>query len=431
MTNFVAMFYSMKLYSFLILSLISLTLISQNQSKRVLFIGNSYTYVNNLPQLLANVANSTNDTIIFDNSTPGGYTLQGHSTNATSLAKIALGNWDYVVLQDQSQRPSFPDSLVKALVFPFAKKLDSLITAVNSCTETVFYMTWGRKNGDSQNCQFFAPLCTYQGMDSMLNLRYRHMADTNRAIVSPVGAVWNKIRSTYPLIDLYSADESHPSLKGTYAAACAFYASILRKDPTLITFNAGLTATAANQIKAVAKLIVYDSLLKWNIGRYDASANYTFQTNQKQVQFRSSDSLNSMHFWDFGDSTTSTLSNPIKTYNLIRNYTVKHFVSKCSQVDSSIQLVSIQTTSVENIANNHKIWFEVYPNPTSNKIVITNSNNSGFDYNLFGIKGDLLKSGKVTPEKNSLNLEGFDNGTYILQLLDKGKVIDSRSIIKH
>lgn len=72
-------------------------------------------------------------------------------------------------------------------------------------------------------------MCTYAGMDSLLHLRYMMMAEDNHAVVSPVGAVWNYIRANFPLIELYSPDESHPSVAGSYAAACCFYTSIFRK----------------------------------------------------------------------------------------------------------------------------------------------------------------------------------------------------------
>jgi len=65
--------------------------------KRVLFIGNSYTAVNNLPNTLLNLALSMGDTILVDNNTPGGFTFNQHSTNATTLAKIQSGNWDFVI----------------------------------------------------------------------------------------------------------------------------------------------------------------------------------------------------------------------------------------------------------------------------------------------------------------------------------------------
>lgn len=254
-------------FKLLLLSLFICSIVNgQGLTKRTLFLGNSYVYVNDLPQMVADAAISTGDTFIFDSNSPGSYTLQGHSTNATSLAKIGVGNWDYVILQEQSQRPSLPIGQVATDVFPYAHVLDSIINAENPCAETVFYMTWGRKYGDASNCASWPPVCTYAGMDSLLNLRYRMMADSNDAIVSPVGAVWNYIIQNFPLIELYQVDESHPSVAGTYAAACSFYSVLFRKDPTLIAFNSSLSATDAANIRAAAKLIVYDNLMNWHVG---------------------------------------------------------------------------------------------------------------------------------------------------------------------
>ena len=141
----------MKILLLFIASLLPYLIFSQTV-RRVLFLGNSYTFVNDLPQLTANFSQAAGDSLIFDSNTPGGYSLQQHSVNQTTLTKIALGNWDFVVLQEQSQMPSFPLSQVLVEVFPYAKKLDSLIKAANPCTQTIFFMTWGRKNGDSYNC---------------------------------------------------------------------------------------------------------------------------------------------------------------------------------------------------------------------------------------------------------------------------------------
>ncbi|MCF8295725.1 MAG: SGNH/GDSL hydrolase family protein, partial [Bacteroidales bacterium] len=138
--------------------------VSAQDSRKVLFLGNSYTYVNDLPQTAVALAASAGDQLTVDVNAPGGYTLQGHSTNQTSLDKIKLGGWDYVVLQEQSQLPSFPDFQVESEVFPYAQDLDSVINAFNECGETMFFMTWGRKNGDASNCANWPPVCTYEGM---------------------------------------------------------------------------------------------------------------------------------------------------------------------------------------------------------------------------------------------------------------------------
>ena len=90
----------------LFLILVQLT-IAQGENKRVLFIGNSYTDVNNLPQLIQLAAESTGDCIDYRSNTPGGCTFQEHCSNQ-SMELIRQGGWDIVVLQEQSQLPSFP-----------------------------------------------------------------------------------------------------------------------------------------------------------------------------------------------------------------------------------------------------------------------------------------------------------------------------------
>lgn len=175
--------------NYFILMLISIQILYAQDSKNVLFLGNSYTTSNNLPNLIQQVATSIGDTFTYDTSTPGGYTLQGHATNTTSLDKIRAGNWDYVVLQEQSQRPSFPDAQVANEVYPYAQRLNDSIVKYNPCAETTFYMTWGRENGDTANCGGWPPVCTYEGMDDLLRQRYQIMANDNDAITSPVGAV--------------------------------------------------------------------------------------------------------------------------------------------------------------------------------------------------------------------------------------------------
>lgn len=231
------------------------------ESKNVLFLGNSYTAENNLPQMVADMATSAGDTLLFDSNAMGGATFYAHSINTVSLSKIMSGNWDYVVLQGQSLE-LFGYFTGIAFPFPAAGVLDSIINQYNPCGETMFYRTWGRKNG----------LGTYsfQTMDSLIHVNYMNLADTLNAVVSPVGEVWKYIRQNYPSIELYQSDESHPSVAGTYATASCFYSSIFRKDPTSCTFNSTLSQTDAANIKATTKTIVFDNLLNWHIGEYDS-----------------------------------------------------------------------------------------------------------------------------------------------------------------
>lgn len=247
---------------FLTTLLLATTLAHAQTVKKVLFVGNSYTEVNNLPNMVSDIANSLGDRLVYESNTPGGCTFSQHCQNR-SMELIRRGGWDAVVLQEQSQYPAFPDEQVQREVFPYAQQLVEAVYAASPCAEPMFYMTWGRKYGDEHNGRIFPPIGSYEGMDSLLALRYRMMADQNDASLCPVGRVWHYLRDNHPEIELYQPDNSHPSVSGTYAAACSFYTMLFLRNPEEITFDATLDPDMAATIRAAVRAVVFDSLSGW------------------------------------------------------------------------------------------------------------------------------------------------------------------------
>jgi len=238
-------------------------------TKSILFIRNSYTYCWDMPMITDLMARSTGNTLNYSVSAIGGYTLEQHSGNGTTLGLIHQGDWDFVALQEYSQYPSEPWATFQNITLPYVQALNDEINAYNPNAETIFYMTWGRKNGDAARCARLPEVCTYVGMDDLTRERYEYMANAYHGIVNPAGAVWRYIREHYPEIELYDTDESHPIAAGAYATASAFYTTIFRKDPSLITYNYILSNEEAAKIRAAAKAVVYDNLMYWHIGEYD------------------------------------------------------------------------------------------------------------------------------------------------------------------
>lgn len=236
--------------------------------KTVLFLGNSYTSVNNLPQLIQKIAEANGDTLIFDANTPGGQTLQQHTNNATSIEKINAQKWDIVVIQAQSQEPSFPPQQVASQTTPYALKLDSIVKANNPCTTTAFYETWGRKNGDPNNCQFYPPLCTYEGMQDRLKESYKLFADNCESIVVPAGEAWRQVIQTNTAINLYQADESHPSMEGSYLVACVFYEVLFSKSAVGTSFVSNLNSEVALFLQQTAHDALIANMDYSNIGKF-------------------------------------------------------------------------------------------------------------------------------------------------------------------
>ena len=300
--------------------LVILPLLSFGQLKKeVLFIGNSYTYYNNLPDLVNEIALSFGDTLMHESSTPGGSNFNAHSTNAQTLNKINQQQWDYVVLQAQSQELSFSPFQVANDSYPYAEILVDSIFANSSCTEPLFFMTWGRKYGDQSNCQFYPPVCTYLGMQERLRESYLDMTFTHNASCSPVGMAWKKSIEIDSTLNLYSSDNSHPSIYGSYLAACTFYSSIFKKSAVGSTYwpNA-IDSASAYILQQIGSSTVLDSLGVWNV----FNADFGFQQYNDSISFTNLSSNYESVFWDFGDGITSTDENPTHKYTLNGSYTV-------------------------------------------------------------------------------------------------------------
>lgn len=387
--------------------------LAQSQdTKNVLFIGNSYTGYNNLAGMVSTCATSAGDAITFDTHTPGGTTFLQHSTNATVEQKISADNWDFVVLQEQSQRPSFPDAQVANQVYPYATKLDSMIKHHNPCAETVFYMTWGRKNGDASNCPTWPPVCTYAGMDSLLHLRYKIMAETNDAIVAQVGAVWNYIRQNHPEIELYNLDESHPSLIGSYVAACCFYTTIFRKNPQLITWNSTLDSQMAFDIKEAVRIVVFEQLNNWFIGNYDPIAQFEYSDLNDATYYFENMSLNSSSFnWYVNGVFVSDQTNLTYTFPEFGEYQITLESSYCGQSSTNVQTISFfPNAGIEYQMNQ----IDVFPNPFAFNFNIRV--NQSIEYTILDAQGKKLYEATLLAGENSIDLSLYAQGIYFLHL---------------
>jgi PKD repeat protein len=387
--------------------------VSFAQTKNVLFLGNSYTGVNNLPLLTYNLALSLGDTINYDSNTPGGYTYQGHSTNATSLAKIAQGNWDFVVLQEQSQKPSFPPSQVATDVYPYALILVDSIKSANACAEPLFYMTWGRKNGDAGNCASYPPLCTYDGMQGRLRESYMEMSVDNDCSVSPVGAAWKYVRDNYPTIELYSADESHPSINGSYLAACVHYASMYRESPVGASFISTVTAIDAAILQEAAELVVLDSLSAWRIGDNDVVASFTSSTISGGTTFSENGTNGTTYSWDLDDGSIETAASFSYTYANDGVYNVELIATNGCDSDTVSQQVTINTAGI----SENKLEVIVYK--VQNDYTLTFTNSTPRKLQLYDTKGGLLLAS--SSNQCAIKITIPQAGMYILHVVESDK----------
>ncbi|MEP7167909.1 MAG: DUF4886 domain-containing protein [Bacteroidota bacterium] len=388
----------------------------------VLFIGNSYTYVNNLPGIVQQIGYSMGDSIFVDQSTVGGYSLEEHSTYPPTLSKINQQPWDYVVLQDQSQKPSLEPGYVDTAVIPYALFLDSLIHVNNVCTKTVFYMTWGRKYGDASNCAFYPPVCTYEGMQQRLKESYLLMGDTCHGIVAPVGEAFHLSIQTDSAFNLYQTDFSHPSLEGSFLAASTIYSTITHKQIINQNYTAGLPVDTAAYLQYTAWATVKDSSLLWNLGVNEPFALFDYQmTGNLLAQFICPGNQNYQHTWYFGDTTTSTIAEPLHQYGYSFYFTVSHVVYDSCSYDSTVAVINITGTNGIQKFENHD--YELFFDNQLQSLIFNSAVEPGevFQIVLYNSAGkECLKKELVADgNKKLISLKNFSEGIYISKLLNE------------
>jgi len=166
-----------------------------------------------------------------------------------------LYEWDYVILQEQSVKPALPPEIVATDVYPYAEILCQMIVDYNLSASPIFYMTWGRENGLESYCDYYPPFCTYEGMQQRLVESYTEMAENNNSLLAPVGLAWQSLRETNPEINLYNPDGSHPSIEGSYLAACVFYSIIFNDTPNNTFVPFGLNLSTAEIIQECVSTI--------------------------------------------------------------------------------------------------------------------------------------------------------------------------------
>ena len=210
-------------------------------------------------------------------------------------------------------------------------------------------MTWGRENGDQSNCANYPPLCTYDGMQSRLRESYIEMSTDNQCSVSPVGAAWKYVRDQYPSIALYTSDGSHPSIYGSYLAACVHYSSIYKKSPVGSSYCSSISCSDALLLQQAAALIVLDSLDNWRIGANEVSASFSHQIVGTTVAFTNNGQNTLSADWNFGDGTTSTDMNPTHNFTANGSYNVQLIANGNCGSDTLIQTIDISNVGIKEL----------------------------------------------------------------------------------
>lgn len=378
-------------------------------STKVLFIGNSITYFNNMPFTFEAIATSLGDTTDVTMYAPGGTGFLNHIGDANVYNHFRQGNWDYVILQpgsgDSGGAP-VGGTPVNISVQRIRMLLDSIYT-YSPCAKVLFYEISNGVTGNSA-----AALANYNAIMNLIRSNVEYFADSTGLGFAPVGealrTAWNN-DSNNLLWGSYG--DIHPNAKGSYIAACVFYASIFQKASLGTTVLNALPAAEAAAYQQLADTIVLQQLSNWRIGTYDQSTDFNYVVNAQTVTFNNmSEHIDSV-VWTFGDATRSTNLNPIHTYTTAGNYPVQltSYKNGCAQtVEKTVPIGTLTTQQLS-----EQIKWRIYPNPVGQFLYIEHEDKDGvYEVELYNSMGQLIKQSTQL----TINVSAWSKGMYSIKL---------------
>ncbi len=259
----------------------------------ILLVGNSYTSSNTLYQKVEQILDGSGENANVEAVTGGGMKLSDHSDDAdeqgSSLnTKLSEGQ-DYVILQDQSQVPSFTTNSNVWLQSNAA--VDSLNERViTEGGQTILFMTWGRKDGDINNP---ARNPDYLTMQLHIQQGYEMFLENSTTpekpvFLAPVGLAYKNLyykvndtgidptQGTNAFSTLYSSDGSHPSLDGSYLSACVIYAVITGNSPVGEEYPSGISLERSLELQEAAASTVFNETPEYT---------YPFEIESPGIEF--------------------------------------------------------------------------------------------------------------------------------------------------
>lgn len=220
--------------------------------KTLLWVGNSFFYYNNsmhghVGRMLseAGVKGTRNTSATISGSGINWHDLEAHFKPGGVASYSFIANnevrfnsfdkpFDGVMMMDCSQCPIHPK--LQPIFFEYAAKHSA--TARSHGAAPIFFMSWAYQDKPE--------------MTEQLAAEYIKAGKQNNALVVPAGLAFAASVAKRPELNLYVADKRHPSLAGTYLAACTVLASVYKTSPVGLKYNAGLPADVAAHLQAVA-----------------------------------------------------------------------------------------------------------------------------------------------------------------------------------
>ncbi|WP_306350612.1 T9SS type A sorting domain-containing protein [Flavobacterium sp. '19STA2R22 D10 B1'] len=375
------------------------SLFAQNPEKRVLFVGNSITYFNDMPILFRDVANNKGKNVTTQMYAPGGTGFVNHVADANVYNLFKNNVWDVVVLQPGSNESGGTSASVNTTIERGKRLMDS-IKKYSPCAKILLYEI-------SNGIQSAVTYPNYFVVQTRIKDSLTKMADGLQIPMIPAGESARMHYTAQQDLLLHgSFNDIHPNLNGSYLIAATMYAAIFQEPVTGTTFYGGIPQARAEYFHGIADQVVLPNKAQWRINMFNLHSDFNYVVNGNTVDFTNAAANYTTLEWDFGDGTIVTDLNPSHVFltNGIKTIKLKAIRNGCEEIIE--KQITIGSLSVADFDLTKAV---LYPNPAKDLLnfrIPGTTGNERVELSLYDLSGRRIFSNKVL----------FSQGNYTLDL---------------
>lgn len=377
---------------------------AQNPEEKVLFVGNSITYFNDMPILFQDIANNKGKNVATQMYAPGGTGFVNHVDDNNVYSLFRDNIWDAVVLQPGSGESAGVSWPVNTTIQRGQKLMDS-IRKYSPCAKIILYqIPYGVPSETTYN--------TYFRVQTQIKDSITKMADNLRVPFVPTGECFRMHYAAQQDLLLHNSyNDIHPNLNGSYLVASAMFAAIFQETVTGTTSYGGLSQSQAEYFHGIADQVVLPNKPDWRINTYNLHSDFNYTVNSNTVNFTNLSANYTSLEWDFGDGQTSTALHPSHVFTSGGMKTIKLKVIQDNCEEILEKQIDLGTLSASEFEQNK---YFIYPNPVDS--VLTVSNKEASDITIVNAVGQIVYSDTEKKKNWEIDVTSFSNGLYFIIL---------------
>jgi hypothetical protein len=311
-------------------------------STKVLFIGNSITYFNDMPQLFRSISLNNGKAVSVSMYAPGGTGFVNHYVDP-NVHSLFRESWDIIVLQPGSGESAGASWHVDTTIKRGRILLDSIYT-YSPCAKVFLYeIRYGVPSANDY--------ATYFSVQDRIRDSITKLSDSMGIPFLPAGQCARAYYEMHQNLLLHgSYNDIHPNLNGSFIVASSFYAGIFREQVAQSTYYSSLVPDTAAIFFSIVDTVVLNHLNEWRLNTFNLSADFAANINGGDVDFWNLAVNATSVEWYFGDGNSSAETNPSHTYTSNGEYWVTQYAFHDGCIDSISKKITVETVDLNEVS---------------------------------------------------------------------------------